>query len=82
MSARNILMPRIGLTMEEGTLVRWLKAEGESFKEGEAVAEIMSDKATGELEATFSGRIVRILVPADTTVKVLTPLAEAEETDE
>jgi pyruvate/2-oxoglutarate dehydrogenase complex dihydrolipoamide acyltransferase (E2) component len=80
-SARNILMPRIGLTMEEGTLVRWLKGEGESFAEGEAIAEIMSDKAASELEATFSGRVVRILVQPDTTVKVLTPLAEAEEMD-
>jgi pyruvate dehydrogenase E2 component (dihydrolipoamide acetyltransferase) len=73
-------MPRLGLTMEEGLLVRWLKGEGDSFQEGEPVAEVMSDKATTALEATFSGRILRILVQPDTTVKVLTPLAEAEET--
>ncbi len=73
-------MPRLGLIMEEGLLVRWLKGEGESFEEGEPVAEVMSDKVTSALEATFSGRITRILVQPDTTVKVLTPLAEAEET--
>ncbi len=73
-------MPRLGLTMEEGLLVRWLKGEGESFQEGEPVAEVMTDKVTSALEATFSGRITHILVQPDTTVKVLTPLAEAEET--
>lgn len=68
--------------MEEGVLVRWLKGEGESFEEGEAVAEVMSDKVTSALEATFSGRILRILVQPETTVKVLAPLAEAEVTAE
>lgn len=73
-------MPRLGLTMEEGVLVRWLKGEGESFREGEPVAEVMTDKVTSAVEATFSGRITRVLVQVDTTVKVLTPIAEAEET--
>ncbi len=75
-------MPRLGLTMEEGTLVSWLKKEGESFLEGEAIAEVMTDKVTTEVEATFSGKLTRILVQPDTTVKVLTPIAEAEETGE
>lgn len=75
-------MPRLGLTMEQGMLVRWLKAEGETFQEGEAVAEVETDKVTTAVEATFPGRITRILVQPDTTVKVLTPLAEAEETGE
>ena len=73
-------MPRLGLTMEEGLLVRWLKGEGDTFQEGEAVAEVETDKVTSAVEATFSGRITRILVQPATTVKVLTPIAEAEET--
>jgi pyruvate/2-oxoglutarate dehydrogenase complex dihydrolipoamide acyltransferase (E2) component len=73
-------MPRLGLTMEEGILARWLKAEGDFFEEGEPVAEVETDKVTAPVEATFSGRITRILVRPDATVKVLTPLAEAEET--
>jgi len=79
---RHILMPRLGLTMEEGTLVRWLKGVGESFREGEGIVEVMTDKVTTTVEATFSGRILKILVQPYTTVKVLTPLAEAEVTEE
>ena len=75
-------MPRLGLTMEEAVLVRWLKGEGESFREGEPVAEVLTDKVSTAVEATFSGKITRILVQPDTTVKVLTPIAEAEETGE
>ena len=78
---RHILMPRLGLTMEEAVLVRWLKAEGESFREGEPVAEVLTDKVTTAVEATFSGRLLRVLVPPEATVKVLTPIAEAEETE-
>jgi pyruvate/2-oxoglutarate dehydrogenase complex dihydrolipoamide acyltransferase (E2) component len=68
--------------MEQGTLVRWLKGEGDAFLEGEAVAEVETDKVTSTVEATFSGRIRRILVPPDTTVSVLAPIAEAEEAEE
>jgi pyruvate/2-oxoglutarate dehydrogenase complex dihydrolipoamide acyltransferase (E2) component len=77
---RPILMPRLGLTMEEATLVCWLKEEGESFQEGEPIVEVMTDKVTTTVEATFSGRITSILVRPEMTVKVLTPIAEAEET--
>ncbi len=76
---RTIVMPRLGLTMEEGTVVRWLKNVGESFQEGEAIVEVMSDKATTVVEALFSGRLVRILVDKDQTVPVLAPIAEADE---
>ena len=75
-------MPRLGLTMEEAVLVRWLKGEGESFREGEPLAEVLTDKVTTAVEAAFSGKITRVLVQPDTTVKVLTPIAEAEETGE
>jgi pyruvate/2-oxoglutarate dehydrogenase complex dihydrolipoamide acyltransferase (E2) component len=75
-------MPRLGLTMEEAVLVRWLKGEGESFREGEPVAEVLTDKVSTSVEATFSGKITRILVQPEATVKVLTPIAEAEETGE
>jgi len=63
--------------MEEGTVVRWVKREGERFWEGEVVAEVMTDKATIAVEATFSGRLVRILVGVDQTVPVLAPIGEA-----
>ncbi|HTY46402.1 MAG TPA: lipoyl domain-containing protein [Methanomassiliicoccales archaeon] len=75
---RHILMPRLGLTMEQGTVVRWAKREGESFRQGEIVAEVMTDKATSALEAPFDGRLIRVLVREDETVPVLTPIAETE----
>jgi pyruvate dehydrogenase E2 component (dihydrolipoamide acetyltransferase) len=75
----NILMPRLGLTMEEATLVRWVIAEGAAFVEGDELAEVETDKALSPVHATFSGRLVKILVHEGDVVKVLTPIAEAEE---
>ncbi|EPX87264.1 pyruvate dehydrogenase complex dihydrolipoamide acetyltransferase, long form [Rubellimicrobium thermophilum DSM 16684] len=79
-----ILMPALSPTMEEGTLARWLKKEGEEVRAGDVIAEIETDKATMEFEAVDEGRLGRILVPEGTEgVKVNTPiailLAEGEE---
>ncbi|MDH7792107.1 acetoin dehydrogenase dihydrolipoyllysine-residue acetyltransferase subunit [Ochrobactrum sp. AN78] len=54
-------MPRLGETMEEGRIVRWLKAEGDSFERGEAVLEIETDKTVAEFPALVSGKLVEIL---------------------
>lgn len=75
---QNILMPRLGLTMEEGTLVRWAVAEGESFTQGQILFEVMTDKVTTEVEAPFSGKLRKILVREDETVPVAAVIAEAE----
>ncbi len=56
-----IVMPRMGLTMETGTVVRWLKQEGESIAAGEPLLEIETDKATVEIEALESGMLHRII---------------------
>ena len=79
-----VLMPALSPTMEEGTLARWLKKEGEAVRAGEVLAEIETDKATMEFEAADEGILGRILVPEGTeAVKVNTPiailLAEGEE---
>jgi pyruvate dehydrogenase E2 component (dihydrolipoamide acetyltransferase) len=50
--ATNILMPALSPTMEEGTLARWLKKEGDPVKAGDILAEIETDKATMEFEAS------------------------------
>jgi pyruvate dehydrogenase E1 component beta subunit len=69
-------MPALSPTMEEGTLARWLKKEGERVKAGEVIAEIETDKATMEFEAADDGILGRILVPEGTEgVKVNTPIA-------
>jgi len=59
--ASEIVMPRMGLTMETGTIVRWLKQEGEAVTAGEPLLEIETDKATAEIEALESGMLGRIL---------------------
>ena len=57
--AEAIAMPRLGWTMEEGTLVEWLKADGDAVEAGEILFTVESDKALNEIE-TFSGGILRI----------------------
>jgi pyruvate dehydrogenase E2 component (dihydrolipoamide acetyltransferase) len=72
---QTVIMPKMGDAMEEGTLVRWLKREGERVKEGEPIAEIATDKATIELEAPASGTLRGIRVQEGATVPISTPLA-------
>ncbi|MCS7208217.1 MAG: 2-oxo acid dehydrogenase subunit E2 [Fimbriimonadales bacterium] len=70
-----IIMPKMGDAMEEGTLVRWLKQEGDTVAEGEPIAEIATDKATVEIEAPVSGVLRGISVAEGAVVPVNTPLA-------
>ncbi|MFO1173073.1 MAG: pyruvate dehydrogenase complex E1 component subunit beta [Hyphomicrobiaceae bacterium] len=71
-----ILMPALSPTMEEGTLAKWLVAEGATVKSGDVIAEIETDKATMEVEAVDEGTVDKILIPAGTeNVKVNTPIA-------
>ncbi len=65
----------MGDGMEEGTILRWLKNEGDSVKEQELIAEIATEKATIEIPATEAGTLVSILVQEGTTVPVGTPIA-------
>jgi pyruvate dehydrogenase E1 component beta subunit len=71
-----ILMPALSPTMEEGTLSKWLKKEGDAVKAGDVIAEIETDKATMEVEAVDEGKLGKILIAAGTeNVKVNTPIA-------
>src|ERR1700682_2277875 len=71
-----VLMPALSPTMEKGNLSKWLKKEGEAIKSGDVIAEIETDKATMEVEATDEGTLGRILVPEGTEdVAVNTPIA-------
>ena len=60
----------MGFDMQEGTLVRWLKAEGATVQNGEAIAEIETDKAVVEFESDASGVLTKIVVSEGTTVPV------------
>jgi pyruvate dehydrogenase E2 component (dihydrolipoamide acetyltransferase) len=64
--ATNILMPALSPTMEKGNLAKWLKKEGDKVKSGDVIAEIETDKATMEYEATDEGTLARIVVPEGT----------------
>ena len=68
--ATEIKMPQLGLTMEEGTVERWLKAEGDSVKAGEPLLEITTDKLTNEVEAEADGVLLKIVAPEGTDVPV------------
>ena len=73
--AREVILPKLGQTMEEGAIVEWFKQEGDEVKRGEVLFTVESDKATLESEAPARGYLVKILVPAGVTVPVLTPVA-------
>src|SRR3984957_10743747 len=71
-----VLMPALSPTMEKGNLSKWLKKEGEPIKSGDVIAEIETDKATMEVEATDEGTLGKILIPEGTAdVAVNTPTA-------
>ena len=71
-----ITMPALSPTMEEGSLTRWLKSEGDAVAAGDILAEIETDKATMEFEAVDEGTLAKILVPGGTDdVKVGQPIA-------
>jgi pyruvate dehydrogenase E1 component beta subunit len=71
-----VLMPALSPTMEKGNLAKWMKGEGDRIKSGDIIAEIETDKATMEVEATDEGTLGKILVPEGTAdVAVNTPIA-------
>jgi pyruvate dehydrogenase E2 component (dihydrolipoamide acetyltransferase) len=80
--ATEITMPKFGETMEEGTIVDWIKQVGDTIKEGEIIAEVETDKSILEIESTVSGTLLMILVEIDQTVPINTPIAIIGEKEE
>ncbi|KCZ55222.1 pyruvate dehydrogenase complex E1 component subunit beta [Hyphomonas chukchiensis] len=79
----DILMPALSPTMEEGTLSKWLKKEGDKIASGDIIAEIETDKATMEVEAVDEGVLAKILVAEGTEgVKVNAVIAVLAEDGE
>ncbi|MEE9606645.1 MAG: 2-oxo acid dehydrogenase subunit E2 [Myxococcota bacterium] len=72
---REIKMPKLSDTMEEGTLNVWRKSEGDRIEKGDILLEIETDKADMEFEAYMTGSLAKILVPAGETVPIGTPIA-------
>ncbi len=73
--AETIAMPKLGFDMQEGTLVRWVKKEGEQINKGEVLAEIETDKATVEVESSAGGTVRKLLVDQGAVVPIGTPIA-------
>ena len=73
--AQIIDMPKLSDTMTVGTLVKWLKNEGDVVKSGDMLAEVETDKATMELESFFDGTLLKQFVPAGGQVEIGAPLA-------
>jgi pyruvate dehydrogenase E2 component (dihydrolipoyllysine-residue acetyltransferase) len=80
--AEVVIMPKLGFDMAEGTLVRWVIGLGDAVEKGAVLAEIETDKATVEVESTFSGTLRQHLVEEGAIVPVNTPIAVIGSADE
>jgi pyruvate dehydrogenase E2 component (dihydrolipoamide acetyltransferase) len=78
MTTISIGMPRLSDSMEEGTVVTWLKGDGETVSRGDVIAEIESDKATSEYETEVAG-VLRHLVAAGSTLRVGATIAAVDD---
>ena len=79
--AFEVKMPQLGLTMEEGTVTRWVKQEGDAVKAGEVILEITTDKLTSEVESEHDGILLKIVaqegedIPVKGLLAYISPLA-------
>ena len=71
----DVILPKWGLTMEDGTVVAWYVDEGDHVVEGEVIAEVETEKVENDLAAPCAGVVALILVDEDETVDVGTVLA-------
>jgi pyruvate/2-oxoglutarate dehydrogenase complex dihydrolipoamide acyltransferase (E2) component len=78
MARVKVLLPQWGMGMSEGKIVKWLKSVGDSVAEDEPLAEVEAEKTTEVIESPAAGILKEILVEADTTVEVRTPVAIIE----
>ena len=77
--ATEVNLPQWGMGMTEGTITRWLKAEGETVDFDEPLVEVETAKAEGEITAPVTGKLTKILVQEDETVPVQELLALIDE---
>ncbi len=77
-----VIMPKMGDAMEEGTLLKWLKAAGDEVAEGDPIAEIETDKVTLEIEAQEDGFLTNVLIEEGTTAAIGTVIATIGTEDE
>lgn len=80
--ATDVLMPKLGLTMKEGTIVNWMKSEGDPVEKGDELVEILTEKITNVVEAPASGVLKVILAGPGDTVDVARPIGIIAAPDE
>jgi pyruvate dehydrogenase E2 component (dihydrolipoamide acetyltransferase) len=73
--AVEVVLPALGLTVEKGTILKWIKKEGDAVTKGESLYEVEADKVTTEVESPASGILRKILVPEGVEVPILTVVA-------
>src|SRR6266542_1483705 len=77
--ASNVIMPQMGESVAEGTVVKWLKKVGDRVERDEALLEISTDKVDAEIPSPAAGVLTRILVKENETVEVSSVLAVIDE---
>jgi 2-oxoisovalerate dehydrogenase E2 component (dihydrolipoyl transacylase) len=73
-----VYLPKLGMQMQEATVLRWFKAPGEHVDSGEPVCLISTDKVEAEIESEFAGTLIRIDVPEGATALVGAQLGAIE----
>lgn len=73
--ATPVIMPKFGMAQEDGTIIRWLKHEGEMVTKGEAILEVQTDKVDMEVEAPAAGILRDVRYGVDATMPVTTVIA-------
>src|SRR6185295_16767949 len=76
--ATDVIMPQMGESIAEGTIVRWLKNVGDAIERDEPLFEISTDKVDAEIPSPASGKISKIVVEAGATVPINTVVAVIE----
>ena len=80
--ATEVVVPMLGITIEKGKILKWLKSEGEFVKKGESIFEVETDKLVTEVESPATGILKKILIPENIEVPVLTVVAVITEKGE
>ena len=75
---KEVIMPKIGLDMTEGTIVEWKKEVGDRVEKGEVLLEIETDKVTTEVESSLNGTLVEIVAEEGDEVEITKTIAWVE----
>lgn len=75
----DVILPKWGMSMQEGTITDWLVAPGDAVTEGQVIANVEADKVEADIEAPATGTLTAIHVPEGETVDVGTVLARIED---